>query len=84
MQEKNLHLENKANNKIHIRYLSTENQEIIDVIGFDFDSMFSGMEGVVGTFLKYSLLEMAEMLNSVVFGTSFDFYFEVTSLIQFF
>ena len=84
MQEKNLHLENKANNKIHIRHLSTENQEIIDVIGFDFDSMFSGMEGVVGTFLKYSLLEMAEMLNSVVFGTSFDIYFEVTSLTHFF
>ena len=48
---------------ISIRYSSTEYQEIVNVRGFDFDSMFSGIGGFVGIFLGYSLLQVADILN---------------------
>ena len=52
---------------VSVRYSSTEYQEIVNVRGFDFDSMFSGIGGLVGIFLGYSLLQLAKILNQATF-----------------
>ena len=73
---------------VSVRYSSTEYQEIVNVRGFDFDSMFSGIGGFVGIFLGYSLLQIADILNlatlqkiSNIFGTFTTFlWISLTSL----
>ena len=66
---------------ISIRYSSTEYQEIVNVRGFDFDSMFSGIGGFVGIFLGYSLLQVADILNITSLKKLADIYLTFLSFL---
>ena len=63
VQKDEYHLDEK-NIKIHILYTKTEYQEIINVKGFNFNSMFSGVGGFVGIFMGYSLLQATDLLET--------------------
>ena len=66
---------------ISLTYSSKEYQEIINVRGFDFDSMFSGIGGFVGIFLGYSILQVADLLNVTILYKLVDTFFVGLSFI---
>ena len=52
----------ERNIDISVLYTKTEYQEIVNVMGFDFNSMFSGVGGFVGIFMGYSLLQATDFV----------------------
>ena len=54
--------------QIHIlvRYSTSQYQQIVNVRDFDFDSMFSAIDGFVGIFLGYSLLQTTDFIELTI------------------